>query len=121
MMSMLHDCLPEATGRLTLLFGERTNADLMYRASLDAWAASYERFTVRYVLSDEDGSGLGAAFRTGYVQDHLADALPSLDDPRAYVCGVPEMVVDTKQSLVDDHGLAEDAVFSEGWEDGSVE
>jgi NAD(P)H-flavin reductase len=118
---MLRATLPHGTGRLTLLFGERTEADVMYRATLDAWAASYERFRVRYVLSHpEDGDGAGAAFRTGVVQDHLADALARLDAPHAYVCGVPAMVVETKAALTDAHGLPEDDVFSEGWEENAA-
>jgi ferredoxin-NADP reductase len=107
-----------ARTRATLVFGERTAGDLMYRAALDRLTTQHpDRLRVLYTLSDASDGWTG---RTGYVQAHLADALDGLDAPHAYVCGVPEMVVATRDALTDAHGLAEDAVFTEGWEEGAV-
>jgi ferredoxin-NADP reductase len=114
MLAMLGRFLREGTGRATLLFGERTQADLMYRATLDRLAAEHPAFAVRHVLSGEDWSG-----STGYVQDHLAGTIDVLDRPHVYVCGVPQMVVDT-QATLEEIGVSPDAVFSEGWEEGAV-
>lgn len=114
MLAMLSQYVDAGTGRAVLLFGERTQEDLMYRATLDRLAASHDHVDVRYVLSHEDWDG-----PTGFVQDHLDAPLASLDAPQAYVCGVPEMVVETQTALAD-AGLSEGDVFSEGWEEGAV-
>jgi NAD(P)H-flavin reductase len=114
MLAMLSPFLAADGGHATLFYGERTQADLMYRALLDRLAATHPTLTVRYVLSDESWSGL-----TGHVQDHLAPALDRLDQPHAYACGVPEMVVDT-EAVLQDTGVSDDAIFTEGWEQGAV-
>lgn len=114
MLSMVTKYLMEGEGHATLLFGERTEADLMYRETLDLYAASHPNFTVRYVLSEEDWSG-----PTGYVQEHLAAFLDDPDAPHVYVCGVPEMVVETKGVLFD-LGVPDDHLFTEGWEEGAI-
>jgi ferredoxin-NADP reductase len=114
MLAMLSQYVREGTGRAVLLFGERTQEDLMYRATLDRLAAGHAGVTVRYVLSDADWHG-----PTGYVQDHLGAALDLLDAPHAYVCGVPEMVVETKAAL-QNAGHPTDDLFSEGWEEGAL-
>lgn len=114
MFSMVTQYLQEGTGRATLLFGERTQEDLMFRQTLDLFAASYENFSVEYVLSEEDWDG-----PTGYVQDHLPDVLHDFSTPHFYLCGVPDMVVETKGVLLQS-GADDDQIFSEGWEEGAV-
>ena len=114
MLAMLTPYLETEGGQATLLYGERTQADLMYRATLDRLAATHSSLSVTYVLSDEAWDG-----PTGHVQDHLGPALDRLDQPHAYACGVPQMVVDTKATL-QDAGVPADHVFTEGWEDGAV-
>jgi ferredoxin-NADP reductase len=113
MLAMLDRYLQADRGRARLLFGERTQADLMYRPTLDRLAATHPRFEVTYVLSDEDWDG-----PTGHVQDHFA-VLDALDAPQIYLCGVPAMVVES-QALLRDAGVPDDRLFSEGWEEGAV-
>ncbi|MFP4228774.1 MAG: ferredoxin--NADP reductase [Salinivenus sp.] len=115
MLAMLTQYVREGGGQAALVFGERTQEDLMYRALLDRLAASHDNITVQYVLSHEDWSGA-----TGFVQDHLGPLLEALDAPHAYVCGVPAMVVETKAEL-QAAGVPADRVFSEGWEEGAVD
>ena len=114
MMAMLEQYLAEDSGHAVLLYGERSPTDLMYRPTLDRLSASHPNLTVEYVLSDTSWNG-----RTGYVQDHLDSALGGLDAPHAYICGVPQMVVDT-QSALRDAGLPDDHISTEGWEQGAV-
>lgn len=139
MVSMVQQYLDEGTGRATLIYGEQTRDTLAYRDTLDLWAAGSDRFDVVYTLSRGDAaddlpeaddaaadpSKLGATpvFRSGYVQDHLGDLLRDdlIADSHMYVCGVPQMVVDTRSTLVGDLGVDGDRVFSEGWEDGAVD
>lgn len=116
MIAMLDQYLDEGTGRAALLFGERTESDLMYRATLDRLAAGHASLIVDYVLSQPSAEWDGPS---GFVQEHLAPMLDRLDSPHVYVCGVPQMVVDTKDVLAE-AGLSSDQVFSEGWEQGAV-
>ncbi len=115
MLAMLGQYLTAGAGRAVLLYGERTPADLMYRSMLDRLSASHSSLSVEYVLSDASWEG-----RTGYVQDHLDAALDMVVDPHVYVCGVPEMVVDTQDAL-QTAGIPDEHIFSEGWEQGAVD
>lgn len=115
MLAMLSQYLDEGTGHATFFFGERTQEDLMYRETLDRLAASHAHLTVEYVLSDEEWSG-----RSGFVQDHLWDVVDDATSPHFYVCGVPQMVVDTK-TVLQDAEVPDEHVLIEGWEQGAVE
>lgn len=115
MMAMLKQYLATGGGRAAFVFGERSQSTLMYRETLDQLAADHAALSVHYVLSRETWPG-----RTGYVQDHLDDVLPRLEQPHVYLCGVPAMVVDTETAL-QDRGVPESRVFTEGWEAGAVE
>lgn len=115
MLSMATQYLAEGQGHATLLFGERTQDDLMFREVLDLYAASHANVTVDYVLSEEDWSG-----PTGYVQDYLPESIDDVSTPHFYICGVPEMVVET-QAVLRELGAPDDHVFTEGWEEGAVE
>ncbi len=116
MLALLSQYLDEGTGRATLLFGERTPADLMYRAMLDRLTANHAALTVQYVLSQPPTDWTGPS---GYVQEHLDAALAALDQPHVYASGVPEMVVDT-ETVLQERGLPEASIFTEGWEEGAV-
>ena len=114
MMAMLKQYLEEGTGEAHFLYGEKNQENLMYRETLDQLASEHDNLSLTFSLSDEDWDG-----RTGHVQDHVEDVLDDLDR-HFYVCGVPQMVVDTKEHLAD-LDVPDDQVFSEGWEDGEVE
>jgi len=133
MMAMMQTYQVEGEGRALLVYGERTTEDLAYRDTLDRWAAGRESLDVAYALSrpehaDErsadlsgDGTAGMPAVRHGYVQEHLDELVdPGLrEDAHFFVCGVPDMVVDTKETLTGDLGVPSDNVFSEGWEEGA--
>jgi NAD(P)H-flavin reductase len=75
--------------RVTLLFGVRAVADILFRAEFDALAASEPRFRFLPTLSrpDPDWKGL-----TGYVQAHLDLALGGRSRLDAYLCGRKDMI-----------------------------
>lgn len=130
MLAMLQQYLDVGRGHATLVYGERTLDDIPYRDMLDLWAASEESLSVTYALSDADaepyadmsGENGNARIRHGYVQTHLGDVLDSdaIANAHVYVCGVPEMVVQTEETLTADLAIDEDRVFTEGWEAGAV-
>lgn len=99
--------------RRALLLRREEPGHLIYRETLEQIAAEQANVELTLVLSEEDWNG-----PTGHVQDHLLDRL----DPEGrqfYVCGVPEMVVDTADRL-DDAGVPDDRIVTEGWEEGEV-
>jgi ferredoxin-NADP reductase len=114
MLAMLRHYLRDGSGQATFLYGERTQQDIMFRETLDQLDASHEQLNVVYALSDENWAG-----RTGYIQTHLGDVLEGVEDTDFYICGVPQMVVDTQDALAD-HGAPEDRIYTEGWEENAV-
>jgi len=115
MMAMLKQYLDEGTGQVAFLYGERTQEDLMFRETLDHLSADHPNLTVLYSLSHEEWDG-----PTGFVQNHLDEALDGdFNDPHYYICGVPPMVVDTEETLAE-RGVSEDRIFTEGWESEAV-
>lgn len=117
MVAMLRQYLDEGTGEAQLMFGEQDRDHLIYHDLLDQFAADNERFSVCYSLSDPDEGWDGP---TGNVQNHLRDVLSTVDDTHFYICGVPAMVVDTKELLLT-QGVSADCIFTEGWEEGVVQ
>jgi ferredoxin-NADP reductase len=111
---MLRQYARDGSGHAHLLYGEKTEEDLIYRAALDRLAAEHDDVSVTYVLSREDWDR-----PTGHVQEHL-DAVDALEERDCYVCGVPEMVTDTTDRLTA-HGVDDDRVYTEGWEADAVD
>lgn len=114
MMAMVRQYCRAGSGEAYFLYGEKTQGDVMYRETLDALDAQVNGLTVAYSLSEEEWHGL-----TGHVQTHLDDLLDTFTGKHFYVCGVPEMVVETTE-LLQERGVPTDYVFSEGWEDDEV-
>ena len=114
MMAMLKQYLEVGSGDVVFFYGEKNQENIMYRETLDQLATEHDQLSVVYSLSEEGWDG-----PTGHVQNHIEDYLDDLDRD-FYVCGVPQMVVDTKNRL-GELGVSDDRVFSEGWEDGEVE
>ena len=135
MLAMLQAYRQHSSGCATLVYGERTVGDIPYREMLNLWAAGTDRLDVTYALSHpgdtpervlESGSpsprGI-ADIRHGYVQTHLQHILTdeTLQTAHFYVCGVPQMVVDTEETLTGDLGVDKNRVFTEGWEAGAID
>ncbi|PSQ22928.1 phenol hydroxylase [Halobacteriales archaeon QS_8_65_32] len=114
MIPMLRHYLKEGTGEVYFFYGEKTQESIMYRETLDTFETEHENLSVIYSLSDEEWDG-----PTGHVQEHIEDHIDDVANTRYYTCGVPQMVVDTKERL-DELGVPDDHVVSEGWEDGAV-
>ena len=70
-----------------------------------------------FSLSDEEWGG-----PTGHVRRHVVDDVGDELDPEHtdfYVCGVPDMVVEAGEEI-ENAGVSEDNVYSEGWEEDEV-
>ena len=115
MMAMVKQYVEEGSGRAHFFFGEKDEEHIIYRETLDQLAAANDDLEVTYVLSEaDDWEG-----PEGHVQDHLDDYLDDFGSRDFYVCGVPEMVVETQDYLAE-HGADDDRVYVEGWEGDEV-
>ncbi len=75
-----------------LLFGVRSKKDLFFDEELRLLAKENNNFTYVPVLSREKWDG-----KSGHVQDHLPT---DLKNKTFYICGLKELVLETKELLV---------------------
>jgi CDP-4-dehydro-6-deoxyglucose reductase, E3 len=114
MRSFLHAALRAPSGpRLTLLFGVRSQADVLYRSELEAFAREYPRFRFEPTLSRADDAWTG---RRGYVQSHLSELIPELGRPHVYVCGLSNMVNAVRGVLKDTLGYHRKQIHTERYD-----
>ncbi|WP_408957597.1 ferredoxin--NADP reductase [Natrinema sp. 74] len=116
LLSILRQYARDGSGDAHLVFGERTADELFHRSTLDELAATYDSVAVTYTLSDPEWDWLD---RVGYVQEHLEDLFDEFETRDFYVCGVPEMVVETTDRLRE-LGAPDERIHSEGWESDAV-
>lgn len=96
--AVLQDELRRADGPpIALVFGCRTQADILWREELERWAASVPRLSLTVTLSRPDASWRGAA---GRVQRHVLDVARAIDPRLVLLCGLSPMTDDVERILV---------------------
>ena len=86
-------------GTVTILYGARTVADLVYKDELAQWGA---RPDVKLITTvDPGGETPDWAGKVGFVPTVLKDAAPSADNCVAVLCGPPVMIKFTLPVLTD--------------------
>jgi ferredoxin-NADP reductase len=98
---------------LALLLGVRTEADILYRAELEALAAKHPRFSFHVTLSRPPEDWLGLR---GYVQAHLPALIDPKLGPHAYVCGLSKMVGSVRKVLKEQLGFDRRRIHSERYD-----
>lgn len=116
MIAILRQYLAEGSGQVHVVFGETDEQSVFHRGTLNELAADHDNFDVTYVLSNPNWEWTG---RIGYVQEHLEELFDRFDERDFYLCGVPPMVVQTKERLAA-LGTPDDRIHSEGWESNVV-
>ncbi len=97
---------------ITLLFGCRSEADILWRDELEALArAGHIRLEV--TLSRPGPTWHG---RTGYVQRHVPELARSLGAPHVYICGLNRMVSEVRQVCKQELGYPRTHVHSERYD-----
>ncbi|MDT9547497.1 MAG: FAD/NAD(P)-binding protein [Chlorobium sp.] len=97
--SVIWSCLDQRDkfGKITIVYGARTVADLVYKQELDEWA---ERGDVELVLTvDPGGESPDWKHRVGFVPTVLEEAAPAPGNCIAVLCGPPIMIKFTLASL----------------------
>ena len=90
--TLICNCLDQRDkfGDITIVYGARTEADLVYKRELKEWQ---ERADVRLVKTvDPGGDGPEWDGMVGFVPTILGEAAPSAENTIALVCGPPIMI-----------------------------
>jgi len=112
--SMLAELLADpAHPPVTLLFGARTERDILWREELEGWAARDPRFQLAVTLSRPDANWQG---RRGYVQAHVAALARALGEPHVFICGLNRMVGEVRALCKSELGYDRKRIHSERYD-----
>jgi NAD(P)H-flavin reductase len=109
--TVIWNCLDlrDRFNEITIVYGARTEADLVYKRELAEWE---ERGDVRLVKTvDPGGEGPSWEGKVGFVPSVLEEAAPSAANTVALVCGPPIMIKFTLPVL-EKLGFADDAIYT---------
>jgi sulfhydrogenase subunit gamma (sulfur reductase) len=81
--------------KVTAIFGVRFPEDFPFKDEIEDW----EEARIEVVLTVSRPEGTGWAGNSGYVQLHCGEALEDLENPVALVCGMTEMMQESKEEL----------------------
>lgn len=98
--SMILDLVDRGTLReLRLLFGVRTENDILYREEWKTLEEACPNFKARFILSRPEGVWTG---NKGYVQDQLksGDFVAQPREADYYICGLAKMIEGVKAGLM---------------------
>ena len=104
------------TAETRLIFGARTEEDLIYRDELEKAGQSCPLLHVEYTLSRGADSWTG---RRGYVQTHVRELWEKLAEhgaPHAYICGLEKMVSAVRALLREEMQVPRQQVHSERYD-----
>ncbi|HJK95677.1 MAG TPA: FAD-dependent oxidoreductase [Polyangiaceae bacterium LLY-WYZ-14_1] len=95
---------------MTLLFGCRTEEDILWRDELTWLAQALPRFNYEITLSRPSPSWSG---RRGYVQHHLQELVAGLDGAHVYICGLKRMIDEVRSLLKTELGFDRKQIHTE--------
>ena len=104
MLPQIKKLLAETDREVVLLYGARSEAELLYGEEFEAFARDNPRFTFHSCLSRQPRAVPRPHDRAGHVQTVLAELAPSADRDIAYLCGNPNMV-DAAFAALKEYGL----------------
>ena len=92
MLPGIHELLAKGDREVVLLYGARTEQELLYGEEFEAFARANPGFTFHGCLSREARAVPRSTDRSGHVQNVLVELGPNADRDVAYLCGNPNMV-----------------------------
>lgn len=97
--AMIHELLADnEKASIVLIFGERTEEELLYRAEFEDLMKKYSNFTYIPTLSRANGVWKG---ERGYVQQVMKKYINDTQAVDVYICGIKEMVQDVTAALLE--------------------
>lgn len=109
-MSMLRKAFRDhSPDKFWLFYGAINEDEVIYLDELKEWDKEHENFNLVVCLSNprKDWDG-----EVGYVQDKLRTHFKRFSDKRAYLCGLPIMVEQSRQRLIE-LGVKPENIFQE--------
>lgn len=98
-MSMLRKVFRDHNPKEFFLFyGAKNSREIIYREELEQWDKEHKNFHLIISLSEEEKGWNG---EVGYVQDKLKTYIKDFEGKQAYLCGLPIMVEQARQRLID--------------------
>ena len=82
-------------GKVTAIFGVRYPTDFPFTREIDAWREA--NIDILLTLSRPEGTDWSG--RSGYVTAHCEEAFAELDSPVALVCGMNDMMQQSREKL----------------------
>jgi CDP-4-dehydro-6-deoxyglucose reductase, E3 len=101
------------TVQTVLLFGVRTQEDILYADEFRSMASQNPWFRFEVTLSRPDD---GWTSRHGYVQTHLAELTQFLKPCDVYACGLNAMIREVRRTLKEELGLTRDQIHTERYD-----
>ncbi len=99
MLPQLAQAMAQRDLEVVLLYGARSEAELLYGAEFEAYAAAHPRFRFIPCLSRGARAQPGPHDHLGYVQSALPMLAPDAAHDIAYLCGNPNMVDQSFEAL----------------------
>jgi sulfhydrogenase subunit gamma (sulfur reductase) len=81
--------------KVTAIFGVRVPEDFPFRHEMDEW----KQAGIETVLTISRPEGTGWEGKAGYVQLHCSEAMGDLEHPVALVCGMKDMMQQSREEL----------------------
>lgn len=85
----------EQFGKVTAIFGVRVPEDFPFGAEMAEWSEA----GIETVLTVSRPEGTGWDGNSGYVQAHCEEVMDDLDKPVALVCGMQDMMQQSREEL----------------------
>ena len=104
MLPQIDKLLAHGDRQVVLLYGARSEAELLYDAEFEAFAQRHPNFLFHGCLSRQPRAVPRPTDRSGHVQHVLAELGPHPERDIAYLCGNPNMV-DAAFEALKSHGL----------------
>jgi ferredoxin-NADP reductase len=104
MLPQIRQLLAGGDREVVLLYGARSEAELLFGEEFEAFARDNPGFTFHGCLSRQPRAVPRPHDRQGHVQTVLAELAPHADRDIAYLCGNPNMV-DAAFTALKDYGL----------------
>ena len=92
MLPQIATLLEKGGREVVLLYGARTEEELLYGEEFEAFAQQHPGFVFHGCLSRQPRSVPRSSDRSGHVQNVLSELAPSIERDIAYLCGNPNMV-----------------------------
>jgi CDP-4-dehydro-6-deoxyglucose reductase len=97
---------------ITVLFGCRTEEDILWRSEFDELARTGD---IRFEVS-LSRPGAGWQGRRGYVQSHVAELASALGQPHVFICGLNRMVSEVRAVCKGELGYPRTSIHSERYD-----